>query len=115
MIRDDERNVEVLIGAMHSWKSAWFGLAAAGLLVFGCGTDSTGTGGGGRHTGSGMIEVDFGNPEAPIGNYPPWDDTMDDPHGRATELTALGPVISNFYEFGFVENLCNGPCDADDL
>jgi hypothetical protein len=69
----------------------------------------------GQHTGSGMIEVDFGNPEAPTGNYPPWDDTMDDPHGRATELTALGPVITNFYENGVLENPCNGPCDADDL
>jgi len=69
----------------------------------------------GTHTGSGMIEVDFGNPDAPIGNYPPWDDTMQDPHGRATELTALGPVISTFYETGDVENPCKGPCDADDL
>lgn len=69
----------------------------------------------GAHTGSGMIEVDFGNPEAPIGNFPPWDDTMDDPHGRATELAALGPVLSTFYETGVIENPCSGPCDADDL
>jgi hypothetical protein len=67
------------------------------------------------HEGSGMIEVDFGNPDAPIGNYPPWDDTMDDPHGRATELDALGPVLRTFYETGVVENPCDGPCDANDL
>jgi len=69
----------------------------------------------GPHTGSAMIEVDFGNPEAPVGNYPPWDDTLRDPHGRATELMALGPVLGTFYETGVVENPCNGPCDADDL
>ncbi len=69
----------------------------------------------GTHAGSGMIEVDFGNPEAPIGNYPPWDDTMGDPHGRAVELVSLGITLSTFYETGVVENLCSGPCDADDL
>ena len=69
----------------------------------------------GPHTGSGMIEVDFGNPEAPIGAFPPWDDTMDDPHGRAVELTALGATLGTFYSTGVVENPCNGPCDADDL
>ncbi|MBW2379680.1 MAG: hypothetical protein JRG70_09055 [Deltaproteobacteria bacterium] len=40
------------------------------------------------HVGSAMIEVDFGNPDAPITNIPHWADTMQDPHGRATELTA---------------------------
>ena len=70
----------------------------------------------GAHTGSGMIEVDFGNPEAPVGNYPPWDDTMEDPHGRAFELvTLVGTTLTTFYETGVVENLCSGPCDADDL
>ncbi len=69
----------------------------------------------GSHVGSGMIEVDFGNPEAPIGSYPPWDDMMPDPHGRAVELEGLGPVLRTFYDTGVVENPCNGPCDSDDL
>lgn len=69
----------------------------------------------GTHEGSAMLEVDFGNPDSPITNTPPWADTMDDPHGRATELEALGPVLLEFYETGRVRNPCSGPCDADDL
>jgi hypothetical protein len=70
----------------------------------------------GPHTGSGMIEVDFGNPEAPLTNTPQWADTMDDPHGRATELTVLVEEgLPRFYETGIAENLCNGPCDQDDI
>lgn len=40
---------------------------------------------------------------------------MRDPHGRATELEALGPVLKKFYETGVVSNPCSGPCDEDDL
>ncbi|MEM7434390.1 MAG: hypothetical protein AAF436_04490, partial [Myxococcota bacterium] len=69
----------------------------------------------GPHMGSGMVEVDFGNPEPPVGNSPPWDDTMQDPHGEATKLESLGTVLRNFYDTGVVENPCNGPCDADDI
>jgi len=67
------------------------------------------------HVGSAMIEVDFGNPDAPITNIPHWADTMQDPHGRATELAALGPVLVDFYENGVASNPCNGPCNEDDL
>ena len=69
----------------------------------------------GRHQGSAMLEVDFGNPDAPITNTPPWADTMRDPHGRAAELEPLGPALLEFYETGGVQNPCNGPCDSDDL
>jgi hypothetical protein len=69
----------------------------------------------GEHQGSAMIEVDFGNPDPPITNIPHWDDTMGDPHGRATELEALGPILLQFYETGTVSNPCTGPCDEDDL
>ena len=69
----------------------------------------------GEHEGSAMIEIDFGNPDPPITNIPHWGDTMEDPHGRATELEALGPVLVEFYENGTVSNPCNGPCDQDDL
>jgi hypothetical protein len=68
----------------------------------------------GLHTGSAMLEVDFGNPDPPITNIPHWADTMRDPHGRATELEALGPVLTGFYETGLVSNPCNGPCDEED-
>ncbi len=69
----------------------------------------------GPHVGSAMIEVDFGNPEAPITNIPHWSDTMKDPHGRATELRGIGDTLLNFYETGVAENSCNGPCDDDDI
>jgi len=69
----------------------------------------------GPHEGSGMLEVDFGNPESPLANIPPWADEMRDPHGRATELEPLGPALLEFYETGTIRNPCNGPCDADDL
>jgi hypothetical protein len=69
----------------------------------------------GPHEGSGMLEVDFGNPDSPLTNTPPWADSMRDPHGRATELAPLGPALLEFYETGTIRNPCNGPCDADDL
>jgi hypothetical protein len=69
----------------------------------------------GPHQGSGMLEIDFGNPENPLLNIPPWDDTMPDPHGRATELTHIDRALNDFYRFGTVQNPCNGPCDLDDL
>jgi hypothetical protein len=69
----------------------------------------------GPHEGSGMLEVDFGNPDSPLTNTPPWGDSMRDPHGRAAELAPLGPALLEFYETGTIRNPCNGPCDADDL
>lgn len=69
----------------------------------------------GAHTGSGMIEIDFGNLAPPPTNIPHWDDDTRDPHGRATELRSIGAVLSRFYAKGIVENTCNGPCDEDDL
>ena len=69
----------------------------------------------GAHTGSAMIEIDFGNPDPPITNIPHWADTMDDPHGRATELEALGLILIDFYANGVVSNPCDGPCDENDL
>jgi hypothetical protein len=69
----------------------------------------------GPHTGSAMIEVDFGNPDPPITHIPHWGDTMKDPHGRATELRNIGDSLSRFYATGIAENLCTGPCDEDDI
>jgi hypothetical protein len=69
----------------------------------------------GPHEGSGMIEVDFGNPDAPITNIPHWGDTERDPHGRATELNGIGDTLATFYRTGIIENTCDGPCDEDDL
>ncbi len=69
----------------------------------------------GPHTGSGMLEIDFGNPERPVTNIPHWDDTQRDPHGRATELESIGDGLRVFYDTGVIENTCNGPCDEDDL
>lgn len=69
----------------------------------------------GSHTGSAMLEIDFGNPDPPVTNIPHWGDDMKDPHGRATELRSIGDILSTFYATGVVENPCDGPCDADDL
>lgn len=69
----------------------------------------------GPHTGSGMLEIDFGNDDPPLTNIPHWADSVRDPHGRATELESIGGVLSRFYETGVVENVCDGPCDEDDL
>ncbi len=69
----------------------------------------------GPHTGSGMIEIDFGNPDPPLTNIPHWADDMRDPHGRATELESIAGGLRRFYDTGVVENTCNGPCDEDDL
>jgi hypothetical protein len=69
----------------------------------------------GEHTGSAMIEIDFGNPDPPITNIPHWGDTERDPHGRATELIKLADTLRTFYEEGVVANPCNGPCDENDL
>jgi hypothetical protein len=60
-----------------------------------------------------MIEIDFGNPDPPITNIPHWDDTMGDPHGRATELEGMGATLITFYETGTAENPCTGPCTVN--
>jgi hypothetical protein len=67
------------------------------------------------HTGSAMLEVDFGNPDPPITNIPHWDDPDPDPHGRATELIGIGATLRNFYDTGVAENPCMGPCNEDDI
>ncbi len=69
----------------------------------------------GLHTGSAMLEIDFGNDEPSILNIPHWADRFRDPHGRAAELQGLGTALLQFYETGTIENPCNGPCDQDDL
>ena len=68
-----------------------------------------------EHSGSAMIEIDFGNPDAPITNIPHWADEGPDPHGRATELIGIGEVLRQFYDTGVAENPCNGSCDEDDI
>lgn len=69
----------------------------------------------GVHTGSAMLEIDFGNDEPPILNIPHWADRFRDPHGRAAELEGLGTALLQFYETGTIENPCNDVCDDDDL
>lgn len=69
----------------------------------------------GPHSGSAMIEIDFGNPDPPLTNIPHWADEMRDPHGRATELESIAGGLRRFYDTGVIENTCNGPCDEDDL
>ena len=65
----------------------------------------------GLHTGSAMLEIDFGNDERPITNIPHWGDSKGDPHGRAAELPGLAEAVFEFFETGQVQNPCGGePC-----
>jgi hypothetical protein len=69
----------------------------------------------GEHSGSAMLEIDFGNDEPPITNIPHWDDEFPDPHGRATELIGIGGLLRQFYDTGVAQNPCTGACDDDDI
>jgi hypothetical protein len=63
------------------------------------------------HTGSFMVEVDFGLPPEPIDNVPLSEG--DDPHGRI----GVPPVFQMAGEFlrtgGVTANPCDGPCDPE--
>lgn len=61
------------------------------------------------HRGSGLVEVDFGNPPDPITNTPPREGQ--DPHGRPAEVPAMGQLVDHFLKTGEVGHFCDGPCD----
>ncbi|MBM4362434.1 MAG: hypothetical protein FJ104_07115 [Deltaproteobacteria bacterium] len=61
------------------------------------------------HRGSGLVELDFGNPPDPITNTPPREGQ--DPHGRAAEVPAMFELVDHFLKTGEVGHYCDGPCD----
>lgn len=63
----------------------------------------------GEHTGSAMIEVDFGDSPEPEGNLPASEG--EDPHGRLAEVTPLFTTVARFFQTGVIRNDCDGPCD----
>jgi hypothetical protein len=63
------------------------------------------------HTGSVMVEVDFGLPPEPIDNIPL--DEGDDPHGRVG-TPPIRAMADEFLRTGAVAaNRCDGPCDPE--
>jgi len=62
----------------------------------------------GSHTGSAMIEFDFGLPE-PLVNTPAAG--TPDPHGRIGESPAAFVMGQTWLETGTTQNTCEGPCD----
>ncbi len=65
----------------------------------------------GPHTGSAMIEYDFGLAPEPTTNIPPTDG--EDPHGKVRKLPSAEKSLDQFLRTGKVESFCDGPCDPE--
>ena len=59
--------------------------------------------------GSGIVEFDFGIPEAPKTNTPPT--KGDDPHDSVRVLDVSHDQTDTFFRTGVIQAYCNGPCD----
>lgn len=65
------------------------------------------------HAGSALVEIDYGQPPAPLINIPP-DDTYPDTHGFPWEQTVVHVLMSHFLRDGEVLNGCSeGVCNPD--
>ena len=62
----------------------------------------------GPHSGSAIVEYDFGLPAAPIENVPMG--FGDDPHGKPRKLESAQDQMHMFFRTGMTENFCDGPC-----
>jgi hypothetical protein len=62
----------------------------------------------GPHSGSAIVEYDFGLPPAPIENVPM--SFGDDPHGKPRKLESAQDQMHLFLRTGMVENFCEGTC-----
>jgi len=60
-------------------------------------------------TGSGIVEFDFGTPEAPKENLPP--NKGEDPHDLVRVLDVAKKQEAKFLKEGIIEHTCAGPCD----
>jgi hypothetical protein len=65
----------------------------------------------GAHTGSAMVEFDFGLPPEPTINVPMKEG--DDPHGGPRKTAAANASMNKFFREGVVETFCDGPCDPE--
>ena len=65
----------------------------------------------GAHTGSAMVEFDFGLPDEPTINVPMTQG--DDPHGGPRKTAAANASMNRFFRDGVVETFCDGPCDPE--
>lgn len=65
----------------------------------------------GPFTGSGMVEYDFGLPEAPKTNTPPYEGA--DPHDDVRKLDASYDQSNEFFRTGVITTYCTGPCDPE--
>ncbi|PCC75316.1 hypothetical protein SAMN02745121_03961 [Nannocystis exedens] len=65
----------------------------------------------GSHSGSAMVEFDFGLPPEPTVNVPMKEG--DDPHGGPRKLAAANASMDKFFREGVVETFCDGACDPD--
>lgn len=63
------------------------------------------------HTGSAMIEVEFGVPDVPEVNRPATEGV--DPHTIIFSPTWAAETLAGFIRDGVVTTTCNGPCDPE--
>lgn len=59
------------------------------------------------HTGSGVVNYDFGNPWPPPGNKPPYD-SVGDPHGKPRSLDWHNEQMFHFFRTGEIKDVCGG-------
>ena len=60
-------------------------------------------------TGSGIVEFDFGTPEAPKDNTPP--NHGEDPHDLVRDLDVAQSQEAKFLKEGVIAHFCDGPCN----
>ncbi|WP_434427773.1 hypothetical protein [Nannocystis pusilla] len=65
----------------------------------------------GSHSGSAMVEFDFGLPAEPTVNVPMKEG--EDPHGGPRKTAAANASMDKFFREGVVETFCDGPCDPE--
>ncbi len=89
------------LGAHHMARSAGVTHLDSGVReIWGLPTAS------GSHTGSALVEYDFGLPEDPACNRP--QSACDDPHGKLRRLDSARDQIDHFLQSGEISNFCEG-------
>ncbi len=66
----------------------------------------------GPHTGSAMLEVDFGVSDVPEVNRPTTSDE-EDPHTLITSPSWVLETLDGFLSTGVINTTCSGPCDPE--
>ena len=67
------------------------------------------------HTGSALIDFDFGNNPPPVVNLPPDPETdpEPDPHSRLEDAEGLINALPDWLDTGALPAFCEGPCDPN--